>query len=391
MTPEEQAHALTRWLEEPEGTDPPAGLDQDVVESMYALRPERAPAARVTPDEILSMVSAGPLGSGSAQAAVPASAPAEVVAFPPPSASSAPAKTSKRRWWRVANQWGGISAIVATAATLAFVASPMFLTFDKAEQAPSAAASPAPIEGEVRQSTRPAASPLAAEAPRRARSRPEVQEKASKPSYGAPTEAKLSEAEAEVEQGYIDMDEPEPLKGAIIAEVAAQEMNDAPVAADGFGNTADLEGAFEDEVLSRASADDLSDLRAQADPGPLGTAWRGQVEGATLSDIDRAVTRSEKLMRSGRYSDAADLLAANITAPAAMGQAQAVAAASLYLQGDDAAGAISAITRGLSLSSAPSPARAKLELLFGDALQRQGQQDAAAAAYRRAIQINTTR
>jgi hypothetical protein len=387
MTPEEQAHALTRWLEEPEGTDPPAGLDQDVVESMYALRPERAPAARVTPDEILSMVVAGPLGSGSEQAAVPGSDPAEVVAFPAPEVPNAPVQTSKRRWWRVANQWGGISAIVATAATLAFVASPMFLTFDKAAT-PHSAASPPTMENDAPRSTRPAASPMAEEA-RPARSRPIVKKEASRPSSGAPTKPKV--VEAEVEQGYIDMDEPEPMKGAIIAEVAAQQMNDAPVVADGLGNTADLEGAFEDEVLPRASADDLSDLRAQADPGPLGTAWRSQVEGATLSEIDRAVQRSEKLANSGRYSDAADVMAAHITAPAAMGQAQAVVAATWYLQGDDAAGAISAISRGLSLSSAPSVARAKLELLFGDALERQGQPDAAAAAYRRAIQINATR
>ena len=49
------------------------------------------------------------------------------------------------------------------------------------------------------------------------------------------------------------------------------------------------------------------------------------------------------------------------------------------------------ISRGLSLSTQNTASRAKLEVLFGDALQRQGQQSAAEAAYRRAIQINQSR
>ena len=47
MTPDEQATQLATWLDQPAGAEAPEGLDADVVEAVYALRPDLAPAPRV--------------------------------------------------------------------------------------------------------------------------------------------------------------------------------------------------------------------------------------------------------------------------------------------------------------------------------------------------------
>jgi len=405
MTPEEQAHALTRWLAEPPGTEPPSALDPDVVESVYALRPDLAPAARVTPDEILASLASGPLASGEGVSApIATGEPAEVVAFPT-GGGEAPATSPKRRWWRAANQWGGISAIVATAATLMVVSLPLFQlstnSYLEADPAAPDVAAGAQAEKRVLDTgvrkvplSRPATGP--------------VDKMSAKPRPAKPKILEAQELDAVADVGELeeavdifDMDEQEaPKERAVIAEVAAQRRDAGPpeehreeeLAASGY-----MEDDF-DNTAGRAASNtaeppavDLSALRVAGDPGGIGTAWRSDVDGATLSAIDDAIARSDEATRAGRVRDAADILAAHITAPPSMGQAQAVAAATLYLRVGDTAAAISVISRGLSLSTQNTASRAKLEVLFGDALQRQGQQSAAEAAYRRAIQINQSR
>ncbi|MCP4807015.1 MAG: hypothetical protein GY913_26795 [Proteobacteria bacterium] len=75
MTPEKQASLLAEWLEKPPGTAPPEGVDSDALEAIYALRPELAPAPRVSIDDILAGVSEGPF---SRTAEVPIARTAEV-------------------------------------------------------------------------------------------------------------------------------------------------------------------------------------------------------------------------------------------------------------------------------------------------------------------------
>ena len=60
MTPEEQAKALSEWLEKPPGNPPPEGIDKDVLEAIYVFQPERAPAANLTVEDILQLVEEGP-------------------------------------------------------------------------------------------------------------------------------------------------------------------------------------------------------------------------------------------------------------------------------------------------------------------------------------------
>ncbi|MGB0637917.1 MAG: hypothetical protein ACPGTU_01210 [Myxococcota bacterium] len=57
------AAALQSWIESEPGTPPPAILPIGIVEATYALRPDLAPAPRVSIDDILQSVTSGPLAS----------------------------------------------------------------------------------------------------------------------------------------------------------------------------------------------------------------------------------------------------------------------------------------------------------------------------------------
>ncbi len=88
-TSPESARALGRWLDRPSEA-PPEGVDAEVLEAIYALRPELAPAPRVSPDDILAGVTRGPLAAD-AEAPTPASVSrdgAEIVPFPGQDGSS---------------------------------------------------------------------------------------------------------------------------------------------------------------------------------------------------------------------------------------------------------------------------------------------------------------
>ncbi|NOY26262.1 MAG: hypothetical protein GXP62_10360, partial [Oligoflexia bacterium] len=52
--------ALVHWLAENPGAAPPDDMDDDVVEAVFALRPDLAPPPRVALDDILGAVTAGP-------------------------------------------------------------------------------------------------------------------------------------------------------------------------------------------------------------------------------------------------------------------------------------------------------------------------------------------
>ena len=57
------AESLAAWLGSPPGTPPPRNLPVGVVEATYALRPELAPAPRLSIDDVLSGLSEGPLAA----------------------------------------------------------------------------------------------------------------------------------------------------------------------------------------------------------------------------------------------------------------------------------------------------------------------------------------
>lgn len=67
MNESSQAERVARWLDQPMGGDVPDDVDADVIEAIFALRPEAAPAPRITIDDILAEVVEGPLSSVTAQ------------------------------------------------------------------------------------------------------------------------------------------------------------------------------------------------------------------------------------------------------------------------------------------------------------------------------------
>ena len=63
MTTEEQAKKLAEWLEQNPGSPPPEGIDREVLEAIYAIRPDLAPAPQVDLDTILGHISTGPFSA----------------------------------------------------------------------------------------------------------------------------------------------------------------------------------------------------------------------------------------------------------------------------------------------------------------------------------------
>ncbi len=74
---EAQADRLARWLDEHPGSAPPADLDEEVLEAIYLLRPDLAPAASLNIDDILAEITTGPFAAPQAQD------PAAQLAAPP--------------------------------------------------------------------------------------------------------------------------------------------------------------------------------------------------------------------------------------------------------------------------------------------------------------------
>lgn len=74
-TEETNARLLAEWLAAPAGTPPPEGLEDEVVAAVYAMRPDRAPAARVSMDDIFAAVTTGPFSAAASTA--PSTTPPE--------------------------------------------------------------------------------------------------------------------------------------------------------------------------------------------------------------------------------------------------------------------------------------------------------------------------
>lgn len=112
MSVEQQAQALADWLADNPGAEPPAGVDTDVIEAVYSLRPDLAPAPRVSMDDILGMVSSGPLAAPAIVAAPIETAPAKktVVSTVPQVVSTPTPANNNRRLWAVL---GGVAAMAA--------------------------------------------------------------------------------------------------------------------------------------------------------------------------------------------------------------------------------------------------------------------------------------
>ena len=102
----EEAAVLADWLDSIEDGD--ADLDMDIQEAIYALRPDLAPAPRVTMDDIFGTVTGGPFAQAAAEPE------GTVVSL----AAAREKRASKRRsWWALP----GVGAIAAAAVALLMI------------------------------------------------------------------------------------------------------------------------------------------------------------------------------------------------------------------------------------------------------------------------------
>ncbi len=155
MTTEEtEARLLAEWLSTPPGTAPPEGLSPDVVAAVYAMRPDRAPAPRVTIDDVLATVTTGPFAASTARPKLGSErATARGVGVRPEAARR------RRPWWMAPAFGVGITA--ALAAVIVIPAAGLWFSGSKVveEAARSEQVAPAPMLAEP--TTGPAFAPTA--------------------------------------------------------------------------------------------------------------------------------------------------------------------------------------------------------------------------------------
>lgn len=445
MNEQEQASRLAAWLEQPAGTRPPEGLDPDVVEALFALNPDRAPAPSLTADDILRDFDLGGAVVGEAAASSEAGSgmPATPVTAAPES-------------WSAANRVGGWMVVLATAATLLLVALP---AVQQGEPLPAAAPSAADVA-----SARRAADPVATvadEEPAFAAPPMETVASAGAPAVPVPVSGLTMEVDGKVttdanagdavvdaddatggevdgpavaERGYA-MQQSARYDGAsnVIPEAeealrAKEAENDAVAALDGLGYVDNAGAAYEQAPAAPAAAApvgwtgsaraeakqdvaeggvrkgkresganlasvpmDLPSSRDAARPSDLGRSWRAGQDAATLAEVDRALKIAATEANLGNHAKAAEALAPHVGPPAAVGQYTAGVAARYWLAAGDGAAAAATLQRGLALSSDNTPWRAELLFLYGELLAASGDGASAEAYWSEAAGLNAAR
>jgi hypothetical protein len=437
MTPEQQASLLAKWLESP-GSPPPDGLDPDVVESMLVLRPELAPAPRVSLDDILAGVSEGPFHADAAGAAGSEEARRSEVPISEGGAEIIDFAARRRRRTRI---WGGVGAVAAAALVLFTVlpsgdklmdAAPTSMEeaqadFENQERgrvqeqtqrwnddpAPAAEVAAEPAPSVTRQAksddSKPAAAPKV------------VQEEPSDVAYEAEEEyvqdapAELSQVQGSAESASYG---PDPSADAV-ASAPGSSMDSLELGASAdearkgsrdkrfpslrggaAGNVAEndavasMDDGFAYETApeynrSEGLPTDLDGLRAAAKPQDYRSGWYIQALDGT--DYDRFEAAVESA-RTAPSADGAAICAALIDdADARIGQDMAFRAASYAWQSGDTSAALRYLRQGQNRSSLNTPYRANLYLLEGRILEQSGDIAGAQAAYTVAANLNQAR
>ncbi|MCB9684286.1 MAG: hypothetical protein H6735_04495 [Alphaproteobacteria bacterium] len=400
MSQEDQASSLARWLDEPAGAPPPSDLDADVIEAIYAARPDRAPALKLTAEDILASVTSGPLAAdGAAREPEARSAPGEVVPFParPPrhvEEPEAPVRSERRspaRWIAWAGGSSSIGLAAVAAAVLLFVALPtarqeVATSGSRDEMAPAAATAPVEQQAEGERTDRAAAA-----APAELKAEPAA---APPPPPAALPSRRAEGAEKVAAQQPIEMRD-----GALFkSETTIPELDDAvadavAVAEDAPATeeTKDLE-AKRQVLASEDEAVDPGSVRVRAVPRDRSSnGWRKGVDRATLDLFDAGLAEAEALRTRGDPGGASARLSPLIGAPSRAGQHVAALAVQDALAAGDTTGALSLARRGLGLSSANTAERSWLLVVYGDALMASGDTAGAVDAWQQAEQANATR
>jgi hypothetical protein len=392
------AVALARWLEEHPGTPPPPEVDPEVVQAVYALRPELAPAPRLSADDILATITRGPLADPrvSADSITGSVSGAEVVPFPqrhhaPEPASEAqedggPARKTARqgRWLRWIGGPGGIGMALVAAATILLVATPILKSSESVNQPGSSLADGeapllAPAARERAETTAsPAASAPAAPqaAAGEAAELDAVAEERQPPRVEV--DSKLAESVGVVggQTEVITMDE----RATVMEQPLIPELQDQLAAEQGVAS-ADVDDLPADPSVSEG---ELDVLRAKATRRARDTGWRKDVPAEMAAEVELALKEADALRKAGNAQAAGDRLKPLVKPPARVGQALAALAAEHYLAAGNADAAVGVAEMGLTLSNARSAERSQLQVLMADGLRQLGSLDKAADLYRQA-------
>jgi hypothetical protein len=183
MNEEKHAARLARWVDQvldasAPPAEPPDDLDDDVLEAIAALRPDRAPGPKLTAEDILASIAEGPLKSPTVNGPV-------VPVAQVPAAANQPMLPSggtivqlehggkaevppRRRLWAALGGVGGVGVLLAVAASVLVVLGP----WSKAPSPPHAASAPAAAGAEAPPSNLPVAVTTTTELPELSKSTP---------------------------------------------------------------------------------------------------------------------------------------------------------------------------------------------------------------------------
>lgn len=269
------ASRLHDWLEANPGQPPPPDIDPAVLETAYALRPDLAPAPRVTIDDVLSELSTGPLAEPTPEAQAPVSLDA--------------ARAGRGRWWA----WSGVGVAAMAAMAVLFVLPIAHMAGDEKSMSVGAPAT----DGYSR---------AAEEAPRMAKkARKKARKKAKRAAKRAPARARAAS----------------PTKVAATTYAPAQQDNDQAKVADYRSQLDALERRDEPVVLAAADEQPLEavfgtrgETRGLPAPAPPPTMSSGMAAPEPPMPLDAAPTTTST--RKTKRADMARSVAA-AAAPAA--------------------------------------------------------------------------
>lgn len=422
MSEQEQAEALAVWLSEPVGTPPPAGLDPEVLEGVYALQPERAPAPVLTVEDILG----GPI-----QGVEVAPMPPDVPLLPqgPNMVSEAPRRLPS------ANRLAGLGVLLATAAALVLVLLPQGVP---SESEQTMLAEPEVFEDAVAAAPPPPPAPVTARAP----AAPPMEEapavEAQKTRDDDAVADALGEAKTEFaeerradafdEPMGAEMDEADEFEDAVAdLDLEAEEMEPGMAfGSDGAipeaeGSVAGASGGvvggmIADELFqaksgskrapssrsAAAPAAPAADMPVSSEPAPQAdpvqrpsalsgigpdSSWKDSLDENSLSLVQDALAIAKTEAQRGRPSRAAQVLGPWIAPPVASGHHCAAQAAQYYMQAGLAQQAAQTALLGTKLGVDGGASTVWLWAVYGDALAAQGLPDEANAAWSTAVQM----
>jgi hypothetical protein len=263
-----EAQALARWLEEHPGQAPPPDVDPEVIEALYALRPDLAPPPDVRIEDIFAAVESGPFHTAHATTADEEEVTEEVVSLAAERAKRVPNEVApasqppvrRASWWSAPG--AGALAAAALALVVILPAAGILLTQRNAEFETSAApAAPAPAPAQDAgadalatpslQAAPEAVVPLPAEPPERRDSNELFREEAKKSD-------KMEDDRAAVGAVAGPADAAKPAASA--GERAAEPAN--TVAADDFEEQAALEKSQPEAKLKSEEAAPAKELES---------------------------------------------------------------------------------------------------------------------------------